>query len=304
MIQKTSPHSIEIFETLSHASGQLHPEAGDAIGGYVLGQLRPDGGFADRNGDSDLYYTMFGLSCAVALNLQLPIARISNFLDRFQPGTLDLPHLNCLIKSRAALSLLRNPVLASALGRFTALRKLSVDSGTKAAVKHFLDNDSDDNTAYNRFLLLNAAQDCGLKLPGGDKILRQLELCRQPGGGFSNRADVKAPALNATVAAILLKRQLSGEKDTPALKWLAGQTAPSGGFKATPETPLPDLMSTATALFALKICGALTEETGRLNRDVIFDHWQECGGFSGNIVENHCDCEYTFYGLLAMGAIT
>jgi hypothetical protein len=63
-------------------------------------------------------------------------------------------------------------------------------------------------------------------------------------------------------------------------------------------------LSTATALFALKICGALTEETGRLNRGVIFDHWQECGGFSGNIVENHCDCEYTFYGLLAMGAIT
>ncbi len=303
MTQKINPHSIEIFETLSSVSGVLDPEASEAIGSYIRGQLCPDGGFADRNGDSDLYYTMFGLSCAVALKLKLPDVRIDSFLECFQTGTLDLPHLNCLIKSRAALSLLRNPVLVSALGRFSALRKLNIDSSTKAAVKHLLDNDSVDNTAYNRFLLLNAAQDCGLKFPGGSETLRQLELSRQPGGGFSNRPDVKAPALNATVAAILLKRQLSGENDAPALKWLSGQAASSGGFKATPETPLPDLMSTATALFTLKICGMLTDENRRLSRGFILDHWQECGGFSGNIVENHCDCEYTFYGLLAMGAI-
>jgi len=41
-----------------------------------------------------------------------------------------------------------------------------------------------------------------------------------------------------------------------------------------------------------------------IHLNLLFDHWQESGGFSGNIIDNHCDCEYTFYGLLAAGAIT
>ena len=302
MFRKITSHSIELFETLSHASSLLHPEAMDAIGGYIHGQLRHDGGFADRNGDSDLYYTMFGLSCAAVLNLKVPHERIAGFLDRFPPETLDLIHLDCLIKCRAAANLLRNPALASIAGRFAALRNLSVDSTTKKAVKRLLNAD-DSSSAYNWFLRLNAAQDCGLKLPWDSKIIELLELCRKPEGGFSNRSEIKTPALNATVAAILFKRQLTGINDVPALNWLSGQITASGGFKAAPETPLPDLMSTATALFTLKVCGMLTEATRELSHNFIFEHWRESGGFSGNIIDNHCDCEYTFYGLLAAGAI-
>ena len=302
MFRKTAPHSIEIFETLSHASSLLHPEAMDAIGGYIHGQLRPDGGFADRNGDSDLYYTMFGLSCAAVLNLKIPHERIAGFLDRFQPETLDLIHLNCLIKCRAAINLLRNPALAAIAGRFAALRNLSVDAAAKSAVKRLLEFDA-GGTAYDYFLRLNAAQDCGLKLPWNSEIIEMLESCRKPEGGFSNRAEIKTPALNATVAAILFKRQLTGQNDVTALNWLAGQITPSGGFKATPETPLPDLMSTATALFTLKVCEMPAEASRELSRNFILDHWRESGGFSGNIIDNCCDCEYTFYGLLAAGAI-
>ena len=303
MSRKTVPHSIEIFETLSHASSLLHPEAMDAIGGYIRSQLCADGGFADRNGDSDLYYTMFGLSCAAALNLKIPCEQTAKFLDPFQPEALDLIHLNCLIKCRAAINLLRNPALASIAGRFAALRNLSVDSAAKTAVKRLLNAD-DGSSAYDWFLRLNAAQDCGLKPPWNSKAMESLEACRKPGGGFSNHAEITTPALNATVAAILFKRQLTGESDVPALNWLAGQIASSGGFKAAPETPLPDLMSTATALFTLKVCGRQTDATRQLSRGFIFDHWRESGGFSGNIIDNCCDCEYTFYGLLAAGAIT
>ena len=302
MSRKTVPHSIEIFETLSHASSLLYPEALDAIGGYIKGQLRPDGGIADRNGDSDLYYTMFGLSCASALNLKIFCEQTAGFLDRFQPETLDLIHLNCLIKCRSAINLLRKPALAAAAGRFAVLRNLSVDPVTKAAVKRLLDTD-DNSSTYDLFLRLNIAQDCGLKLPWSSEIIELLESFRRPGGGFSNRAQITSPALNATVAAALFKRQLSGENDVPSLTWLAGQITSSGGFKATPETPLPDLMSTATALFTLKACGVLTEANRQLSRGFIFDHWRESGGFSGNIIDNHCDCEYTFYGLLAVGSI-
>ena len=303
MSRKTVPHSIEIFDTLSHASSLLHPEAMDAIGGYIRGQQRADGGFSDRNGDSDLYYTMFGLSCAAALNLKIPCEQTAKFLDRFQPETLDLIHLNCLIKCRDAINLLRNPALASIAVRFAALRNLSVDSAAKTAVKRLLNAD-DSSNAYDCFLRLNAAQDCCLKPPWNSKTMESLEACRKPGGGFSNHAEIATPALNATVAAILFKRQVTGENDVPALNWLAGQITASGGFKAAPETPLPDLMSTATALFTLKICGRLTDANRQLSRSFIFDHWQESGGFSGNIIDNHCDCEYTFYGLLAAGAIT
>ena len=77
-----------------------------------------------------------------------------------------------------------------------------------------------------------------------------------------------------------------------------------GGFKATKEAPIPDILSTATALFALnKISYKTPEDLREKTFEMIESHWQDSGGFIGNLGETVADCEYTFYALLAMGSM-
>jgi prenyltransferase beta subunit len=69
-----------------------------------------------------------------------------------------------------------------------------------------------------------------------------------------------------------------------------------------PAAPLPDLLSTATALHALaaldrRIPSALHERC----MDFIDTLWTAEGGFHGHWADDHIDAEYTYYGLLALG---
>ena len=74
----------------------------------------------------------------------------------------------------------------------------------------------------------------------------------------------------------------------------------SGGFLAHEGAPLPDLLSTAVALFAL------SQQHVCLPYDVhpfIEAHWQEDGSFAATLLDEYGDVEYVFYGLLAIGSL-
>src|ERR1043166_5266509 len=64
--------------------------------------LNPDGGFADRAGQTDLYYTVFGLEGLLVLRVDPP-EKIQRYLESFvDPGKLDFVHLCCLARGRAS----------------------------------------------------------------------------------------------------------------------------------------------------------------------------------------------------------
>ena len=56
-------------------------ESSDLVEAFLRDRLNADGGFQDRAGDSDLYYTVFGLDGLIALQLPLPDSA-SAFLGR------------------------------------------------------------------------------------------------------------------------------------------------------------------------------------------------------------------------------
>jgi len=88
-------------------------------------------------------------------------------------------------------------------------------------------------------------------------------------------------------------------------KWLRDQLHPQGGFVAVPGAPMPDLLTTATALHALAALEVrLTEEQTDCCLDFIDTLWDATGGFHGNWSDDYLDCEYTFYGLLALGHLS
>ena len=50
-------------------------ESRDLVSAFLRERVNPDGGFQDRAGASDLYYTVFGLDGLIALQEEVPAAR-------------------------------------------------------------------------------------------------------------------------------------------------------------------------------------------------------------------------------------
>ncbi|MGB2824766.1 MAG: prenyltransferase/squalene oxidase repeat-containing protein, partial [Phycisphaerae bacterium] len=89
------------------AAGRARTLLGDsaaAVGEFLLSRLLADGGFADRSGSADLYYTVFGLQGLTALAAPFPTDTVAGYLASFGAGGgLDMLHLCCLARCRALL---------------------------------------------------------------------------------------------------------------------------------------------------------------------------------------------------------
>src|SRR5262245_7879007 len=73
-------------------------DSAELVSRFLHSQLNPDGGFRDRSGKSDLYYTVFGLEGLIALRADPPAAAV-RYLESFGGGSdLDFVHLCCLIR--------------------------------------------------------------------------------------------------------------------------------------------------------------------------------------------------------------
>ena len=100
---------------------------------------------------------------------------------------------------------------------------------------------------------------------------------------------------NASAISLLL------DDDDNAAECLKRMQDPSGGFLSNNGADVPDLLSTAAALFPLKHSGIKPIYDPM---DFIEAHWQENGGFVDNLIDRSDDIEYLFYGLLALGSAT
>jgi prenyltransferase beta subunit len=127
-----------------------------------------------------------------------------------------------------------------------------------------------------------------------------------PDGGYANEATMTASATAATAAAICVLHYLNRPVPESAVRWLQEQAHPQGGFVAIrlPAGPLiPDLLSTATALHALSLVRALTDDVREKHLDYLDTLWTSQGGFRGHWADDVVDCEYTYYGLLSLGCL-
>ncbi|VGO17514.1 hypothetical protein PDESU_06111 [Pontiella desulfatans] len=78
----------------------------------------------------------------------------------------------------------------------------------------------------------------------------------------------------------------------------------SGGFTPSKQIHVPDLLSTATALFALTQRGINLDEIHKPCFLYAESLWRDSGGFAGHRADEFEDVEYTFYALLAIGCLT
>ena len=112
---------------------KLLGDSAELVADFLRSQRNDGGGFAGRDGKSDLYYTVFGLEGLLALRADLPANETAAYLRSFGDGAeLDFVHLTCLARCWAALPTpLRDEAAGAALlGRLEAYR--SADGGYDA----------------------------------------------------------------------------------------------------------------------------------------------------------------------------
>jgi prenyltransferase beta subunit len=272
-------------------------ESRDLVAAFLRERLNPDGGFQDRSGASDLYYTVFGLDALIALQETPPVERTAAYLDRFAAADLDFVHLSCLARAWAALRRVPDPASVDQLvSRIEACRSDDGGYATTAGARQ--------GSAYAAFLALGAYQDLGRAAPGVEGVLASLRALRAGDGSYGNHPGLPSGLTTATAAAVVLMKHLEAGPDRDAGMWLLDRCHEGGGFFASRAAPVPDLLSTATALHALS---SLHVPIGGLREpclDFVDSLWTNRGGFYGTWADDDVDCEYTYYALLALGHLS
>lgn len=279
---------MTIRQGLGEATSKAKKLLGDSTGlvaDFLCSQINPDGGFQGRSSQSDLYYTMFGVEAMCALDAEIPCDRIVEYLNGFsRDDSLDFVHLCCLARCLAYVS------------------SDNIDSTLADSIKSRVDEYfAENHSAYGCFLALGAYQDIGLSMHNPKRVVNYIDLLKTEEGGYANETHISTGSVPATAAAISVLHYLGESVSDDTVRWLLKCCSPDGGFLAMPNAPVADLLSTATALHALSLVGADITNLQEQCLDFVDTLWDGKGGFCSSTVDTTCDCEYTFYGLLALG---
>ncbi len=314
--------SMDVFGIASSAKKQLDDDAINNITAFVMSRMNNDGGFQGRSSSSDIYYTFFALATLAGLgasrsNMNLPelIAPVNSYIRKLDDKKLGFVDLYCMASISPLITYLRLPNKARALAMSLARKnKMFTGRTTQDLVKRLEDYRSKDGgynqnirnskhgTVYAAFLACQAYDNLGLEIPGKTGILNSLEELKSADNGYANQPDMPYGTTTATAAAGIMMQFIIGQSPRSVEKWLIGQLLHCGGFRASPQTPIADMLSTATAVLALKHMGHEFENRQGII-DFVENHWGDSGGFFGSMLDPHCDCEYTFYALLTLGCL-
>jgi hypothetical protein len=253
----------------------------------LTNSLTKDGAFPDRGGKSDIYYTMFGCFVAEALSMNEIFSDLKDYVKRTVTN-----------ESLSGIDLYCGAILYSKLHGFDNIserlkEKVKYEIEAEVKVKAKVENKikSGISTGYTFFiglLTLYYLQD-----------YRSILKMKKRINSISSQNDIPSSlaAAEATVNRILGK---SGNDDHVKLRsFYRG----NGGFVALQKAPVTDLLSTAVALYALQF---IDSDIKDIKPDCLtfVDGLYLNGGFRATELDFDIDIEYTFYGLLALGALT
>ncbi|MEM9799307.1 MAG: prenyltransferase/squalene oxidase repeat-containing protein [Planctomycetota bacterium] len=270
-------------------------DAAPRVAGFLREQITPEGGGADREGRPDLYYTAFVLDALIALSEDVPEDLVRPYLQTFGDGEdLDFVHRACLVRAWKALggAWPSETFVPSVLDHLRECRSADGAFGKSPGRER--------GSLYDIFLALGIYQDVGESMPAPAVLGAAMHGLRTDDGGFANDTELRWGTGPSTAAAVAVLSQLELPVPDDVERWLVAQLHPKGGFRALPDAPMPDLLSTATTLHALSILGVDLGSAKELCLDFLDTLWNGTT-FYGHWADEHVDAEYTFYALLALG---
>ena len=283
---------------VARLAGKVLGDSAPLVREFIHAQFTAAGGARDRVGKADLYYTIFALAACEGLQDETASERATTlipWLQTFGDGAaLDFIHLGALARCWAATKTTLGELAPPLLQRIEAHR--TADGGYHETIG------APHGHAYGCFVALGAYQDLGALPPEPLRMAQCLKFLETPDGAWGNVRGMRTGTVPATAAAVTLLHQFDLPIHAQVGDWLLGQQHESGGWLAVPGAPLPDLLSTATALHALSCLNQPLPDAARERAlDFVDTLWNAAGGFHGHWADDDLDAEYTFYGLLALG---
>lgn len=302
---------------LSEGVARLPLELRTRHADYIRHLQNPDGGFPDREGGSDLYYSSFALRCLVVLGALTPetSARSAGYLrDRLtgQASVVDF------------YSFLYACLLVQVGGGPDPLAGSPPDwpDRVAATLETFRTRDGGygktpgnaSGSTYHTFLVGLTYELLGRSFPQPADVARFVQSRQREDGGFVEIAAMRRSGTNPTAAAVGTLQLIEGvEGVSPLLPeiresvtdYMASMASPAeGGLQANGRAPLADLLSSFTGAWTLAQLGTLD----RLDVDGVRAFGEsldlEDGGFRGGLWDEDTDAEYTFYGLGLLAVLT
>lgn len=277
--------TILLLRTLERGCLSLGDEARQMIVDFLQTQRTERGTFVNKQGEEDLYYTTFGWLLESVLGERQDARTMGDYLAEIDADALDLVHYAAYMRCRLLQS--------AARGRLSLLWEALTRTPIRALESFRSLPNNDPRSPYTQFVWMSLKEDTR-----NDYSPSSLADYRTAEGGYANLRGGGA-ATNATAAALMVIGQTEGFEPARA-EALAAMQQPNGGFKATELTLVPDLLSTATALFTLQCYGVQPRYDAA---DFVEAHWLESGGFAATLLDEKSDVEYLFYGLLALGTL-
>lgn len=288
---------------LATGIGEMDEARRDVHGRYLLASQRSDGGFAGREGDSDPYYTAFGLRALSIMGLLFgePAERAGQFLDARLSGHETIVDFFSLIYASALLRAASGiDIFSSVPGDWRdavadTLSKLHREDGGYAK-----GIEGKASSTYHTFLVVLCLDLMERDIPDRDGILRFLKSQRCDEGGFREIRASKRAGTNPTAAAIATLKILDAldeETIDDTIDFLCEMQNDEGGLCANTRIPVADILSTFTGMLTLSDLGALHELKRAPLLGFIGQRERSEGGFEAFALDTSHDVEYTFYGL-------
>lgn len=300
-----STSSEGMLAVIHHAINELEPDIRESLEAFLMDQWTVEGGARNRAGAADVYYTVFLLECCRGLDLDIPRKQVLDFLTGYGSGkSLDFVHRACLARCRGVMPETHADSKPNA-EILMGLEEFRLPDGSfnqNALDLKQRENGDLSGSLYDGFLALMAWDALAVRMPRSEDFVRWLDTIRPSEGGYGNDAGFQAPTTPVTAGAIMLLTRHGLPIPATVGDWLLTQEQEQGGFLAAPRAPMPDLLSTATALHALHVLQRpLGDEKRRACLEFVEALWAEEGGFRGYLEDDQADVEYTYYGLLALG---
>lgn len=292
---------------LASGVGKLSEETRQKHTNYFLAAQQEDGGFAGREGGSDLYYTTFamrGLSILGEL-----YGEVAEQIEKFLKPKLS-----------------SHQTIVDFFSLFYAANLLKVSSGKDIFVEadpnwpkqvaDFLETlrredggyakapEGHAGSTYHTFLVMLVLELIEQPIPDPEGIVRFLDSRRDPDGGWHEIRASKRPGTNPTAAAVASLTILDAidEAQDPelvatTLDFLVEMQTEEGGLRANTRIPIADLLSSFTGALTLVDLQAFDEIDIAHYRKFVHSMQRDEGGFQAAAWDTAHDVEYSFYGL-------
>lgn len=304
MTPASEPYLVRLAERLANGLSRMEASRRERHRSFILSCQQSDGGFGGREGDSDLYYTSFGVRSlgmlgGMSTDEAQSVGRFLAGFDRKELGVIDL--MNWLYTALAVQVFGGGDLLEDEEPDWPEriadkLQRIRTTDGGYAKSE-----EGAAGSTYHSFLVTLTYELLGITPPWPNRLIQFIYNRQRDDGGFVEIAPMKNSGTNPTAAAVGLMSIVGGldkELCEDIRDFLKETWSAEGGFQANKRIAFADGLSTFTGLLTVQDLNIrnLVSET-MIERFISTELEFPTGGFRGAAWDDQADVEYSFYGL-------